>query len=82
MGNKAGEGGGKTRRWRSRHHRSLGAVWWYRGQGEVWIKDFLKKRETDLWVIHLGGKDPGEVKPENGIITEVESTEGGSENPC
>lgn len=28
------------------------------------MEDFLKKRENDLRVIHLGGKDPGEVKPE------------------
>ena len=32
------------------------------------MKDFLQ-REIDLQLIHLGGKDAGEVKPEDKIIT-------------
>lgn len=32
------------------------------------MKDFLQ-RDVDLWLIHLGGKDAGEVKPEDEIIT-------------
>lgn len=32
------------------------------------MKDFLQ-REIDLRLIHLGGKDAGEMKPEDEIIT-------------
>lgn len=33
-------------------------------------------------MIHLGGKDPGEMEPEDGIIPGVGSAEGGDREPC
>lgn len=46
------------------------------------VEDFLDRREIDSWLICFGGKEPGEMEKEGGIITGVGSEEGGDGDSC